>query len=590
MLIINSVIKTAALWITFLWFATVLIRKPLTTFAAAAQKVNLETLSTGKVQIDTPGNNEIKALERSFNTMIDNLHESMVERERVEKNLRDSEEKYRIMAKRTGQMVYDYELRSGAIEWSGAIEEITGFTPDEFSDVNFEQWARNIHEEDRNRAVSMLKEAMDRETVFCIEYRFKCKDGSFVPIEDSGIFLKNESGDSFRVLGNMKDISERQQMEERLRHSQKMDAIGQLAGGIAHDFNNQLAGVFGGVDLLSPRLEDEKSRRFLEYIAKAATRARDLTMQLLAFSRKGKNIIKHVKVHDILRETVEILKRSIDKRIEIVENFKATPDTTLGDPTQLQNALLNLAINARDAMPDGGVLRLETSVIQLDSLDNPPYEMAPGSFIRVCVSDNGTGMTQEVEQRIFEPFFTTKPLGKGTGMGLASVFGTIRNHKGSISVDTEPGKGTTFNIYLPLTISEVENHSGSARDPVKGSGHIMIVDDEEIVCDVGTEMLQCLGYTVTSFDNGVDALAHFGKDWRDVDLVILDINMPKMNGKEVFRAMRKINPSVRVLVASGHSADGDAQTIVDEGAHAFIGKPFTLESLSKAIADVFGEE
>jgi signal transduction histidine kinase/ABC-type uncharacterized transport system substrate-binding protein/ActR/RegA family two-component response regulator len=381
--------------------------------------------------------------------------------------------------------------------------------------------------------------------------------------------------------------------EDRLRQSEKLTAIGQLAGGIAHDFNNQLTGVMGYADMLSERLEEEPYKRFALAIMASARRAADLTQKLLAFSRKGKYLIVPMDVHQILGEVVSILERSIDKRVRIRQVLKVSHATILGDPNQIQNALLNLAVNARDAMPEGGDLTFETDAITLDEAycRDHHQEISPGSFLRVTVTDSGCGMTDEVKKHLFEPFFTTKEPGKGTGMGLASVYGTVRNHHGTIQVHSEPGHGTTVRLCLPLaanTVRETEGRYDSV--PARGSARILLVDDEETVRMMAPEMLRDLGYSVATCSDGREAADYYRVHWKEIDLVILDMVMPEMGGRDAFIAMRQINPRLRALLSSGYSLNGAAQGILDEGVLGFIGKPYRKAELAEIVKEALARK
>ena len=376
--------------------------------------------------------------------------------------------------------------------------------------------------------------------------------------------------------------------EDRLRQSEKLTAIGQLAGGIAHDFNNQLAGVMGYADMLAQRLDQEPYKRFAQGIMVSARRAADLTQKLLAFGRKGKYLLVPVDIHQILGEVVSILERSIDKRVRIRQVLKVGHATIMGDPNQIQNALLNLALNARDAMPQGGELTFETDALTFNEADCREHhqEISPGPFLRITVIDSGFGMSDEVKKHLFEPFFTTKEPGKGTGMGLASVYGTVRNHHGTISIESDEGHGTTVRLCLPLA-PYAAKESGERYDatPARGTARVLLVDDEETVRTMAPEMLRDLGYSVVTCCNGREAVEYYRAHSREVDLVILDMVMPEMGGRDAFIAMRKINPKVRALLSSGYSLDGEAQDILDEGVLAFIGKPYRHNELSEAVAE-----
>lgn len=381
--------------------------------------------------------------------------------------------------------------------------------------------------------------------------------------------------------------------EVRLRQSEKLTALGQLAGGIAHDFNNQLTGVMGYADMLAQRLEQEPYKRFAVGIVASARRAADLTQKLLAFSRKGKYLIAPVDVHQILGEVVSILKHSIDKRVRIRQVLNVGHSAVLGDPNQIQNAILNLAVNARDAMPEGGELVFETDIITLDEAFCRDHhgEISPGAFLRLTVTDSGCGMSGEVKKHLFEPFFTTKEPGKGTGMGLASVYGTVRNHHGLISVHSEEGRGTSVRIDLPLAPDPArELDAPHAASPARGSARILLVDDDETVRAMAPEMLRDLGYRVTTCVDGREAVDYYRAHRNEVDLVILDMVMPEMGGRDAFVAMRQINPQVRAILSSGYSLNGEAQSILDEGVLGFIGKPYRHAELSTAVEEALARK
>jgi signal transduction histidine kinase/ActR/RegA family two-component response regulator len=378
-----------------------------------------------------------------------------------------------------------------------------------------------------------------------------------------------------------------QRTSEQLRQSEKMQAIGQLAGGVAHDFNNQLSGIMGFAEMLAERLEDPELKKYADQILTASTRAADLTRQLLAFGRKGKYLNVPTDIHKVIGEVVDLLNRSIDKRIEIKRCLEANPSVVVADPTQLQNAILNLALNARDAMPQGGMLSFVTSVVFLEA--QPDEELKPGRYVQISVTDTGVGMDAATKKRLFEPFFTTKEVGKGTGLGLASAYGTIKNHGGTIRVYSELGHGSTFRVYLPV----LEEGAGPVVPEVavsapSGHGRVLLVDDEPVILEVGAAMLRRQGYEVVTCSDPREAVALYGRDWRSIDLVILDMVMPKMGGRDVFLAMREINPAVKALLASGFSINGEAQGIMNLGVMAFVSKPFRLADLAQGVARGLG--
>jgi PAS domain S-box-containing protein len=398
--------------------------------------------------------------------------------------------------------------------------------------------------------------------------------------------------------GSALDITERKLAEAegatlraRLLHSEKFEAIGHLAGGVAHDFNNQLTAIMGFGETLEETLENEQQKRFVRNIMRACQRSADLTRKLLAFARKGIVLSEPVDMHEIIREVVGLLKHSLDKRITLQTRCGASRRVVMGDPTQLQNALMNLAINARDAMPEGGTLAFETSVLTLDEdyCRAMPYEIEPGVYLQLVVADSGVGMAAETLDHIFEPFFTTKELGKGTGLGLASVYGTIKQHNGYIQAQSALDQGSRFNIFLPLSdVPMAKPIPPTPLEPHRGSGHILFVDDEALVAEVASEILTNLKYQVTLCRDGQEAVEFYATAWEAVDLVILDMVMPRMGGKDTFHALRQINPGVKVLIVSGFSIEGEAQQLLNAGALGFLQKPYRSVELVKEVAKALG--
>jgi signal transduction histidine kinase/CheY-like chemotaxis protein len=391
--------------------------------------------------------------------------------------------------------------------------------------------------------------------------------------------------------GSVVDITERKLAEEageilreRLRCSEKFEAIGHLAGGVAHDFNNQLTAILGFAETLEEISVGELQKQFAENIVRCCQRSADLTRNLLAFARKGSVLSEPVDLHQIILEVVNLLKHSLDKRILLHTRLEAEPAVVMGDPTQLQNAFMNMAINARDAMPEGGSLAFATRVVALDPARcrKMPYEIQPGVYLEATIADTGVGMAPETIRHIFEPFFTTKDLGKGTGLGLASVYGTVKQHQGHIEAESTPGKGSCFRVYLPFCDLSVPAPAPEAAP--RGNGHILFVDDEAIVAEVARGLLDTLHYQVTVCRDGVEAVEVYGTAWPTVDLVILDMVMPRMGGKDTFLALRGINPQVKVLLVSGYSIEGEAQMLLQEGAKGFLQKPFRRADLAQAVA------
>ena len=388
------------------------------------------------------------------------------------------------------------------------------------------------------------------------------------------------------IIAVVRDITEHKRLQEQLMQSQKMDVVGQLAGGIAHDFNNMLTGILGNAEMI--RLfcnSDSVIKNYAESILKISRRAGELTSKLLAFSRKGKLVSVSLDMHDIIHSAVSILERSIDKKIIIQTFLNAKKATVTGDPSLLENAILNLAINARDAMPQGGTLTLTTQNLSFDSNSSllNLKTLEAGEYLQIEISDTGCGIPKELLSKIFEPFFTTKEVGKGTGLGLAAVYGSIKDHKGAIDVYSEPGIGTVFKLYLPLEKNAAFSETTREELPEKGTGRILVIDDEEFIRKSVSDLLSSLGYEVSVADGGKKALEIYAREKDLIDLVLLDMVMPEMNGKETFLKLREINPEVKVLFSSGFNKEGRTEELMALGAKGLIPKPYRLNELSRLI-------
>ncbi len=393
-----------------------------------------------------------------------------------------------------------------------------------------------------------------------------------------------EGGRVVSVVTVIRDVTEAVLAREQLLQAAKLDAIGRLASGIAHDFNNQLAVVLGYAELLSIRATDPQLQEYAALITQVARRSADLTEKLLAFGRKGRAQSVPVDVHELIHEVVAILGRTIDPRITIRLRLCAARAVVIGDPSPLQSALLNLALNARDAMPAGGDLTFATDLVELEP-------SAGGAGLRIRVVDTGVGMSEEVRRRLFEPFFTTKEPGRGTGMGLAAVYGTISDHHGTIQVESEPGRGATFTLVLPLADGAIGAGAPAPGAPaVQGGGHVLVADDTPEVLRAECDILEALGFRVTACSDGAAALARYREAWSSVDLVLLDGTMPGLDGREALAEMRRINPAVRAVLASGHPPGPAEQRLIDELGAGFLQKPFSMAELSRCVAAALGAE
>ncbi len=405
-------------------------------------------------------------------------------------------------------------------------------------------------------------------------------------IQISSVLVDWNGKPAILVFG--RDISDQRRLEKSFHQAQKMEAIGQLASGIAHDFNNMLGGIMGAAEMLGLYLPDDaRLKKFHLMIVETANRAAGLTKKLLSFSRSSKQVSIPVNVHNIINEAVILLENSLDPRITIQVDLKATESTVIGDPSQLQNIFINLGINGSHAMPDGGTLYISSDIVELDPLycKYSTFRIQPGKHLKLEIRDGGTGIAPEHIGRIFEPFFTTKEPGKGTGLGLSSVYGTIQQHNGAITVySSKTGTGTTFHVLLPLSdIEPTEQHVPPALQ--KGSGRILVVDDEEVMRLTAKAILEELGYEVVVAKDGQEALQIYLEENSAFDLVLLDMVMPVMNGRDCFEAMRKHNPNVLVVLSSGFAREEDLREMKEHGVVGFLSKPYFSSTLSQTIHD-----
>jgi signal transduction histidine kinase/ActR/RegA family two-component response regulator len=388
-------------------------------------------------------------------------------------------------------------------------------------------------------------------------------------------------------IDQIKTEAEKQALELQLRHSQTLEAIGQLAGGVAHDFNNILGAISGYAEMIKQKFtsQNPKLDKYTSAILSSSRRGAELTGQLLAFARKGRIQKVPVNVHELVSHISLLLQHSLDKKITVVLDLAAQNPFIIGDPTNMQNILMNLAMNARDAMPQGGTLTFTTANGELDDLLKKSHpEAMTGGYIHLSVRDTGVGMDDYTKTRLFEPFFTTKDIGKGVGLGLASVYGAVKSHNGFILVDSEMGRGTVATLFIPSYKTAALTSPGNAQGGlVRGSGNVLVVDNDEAIRAIYREMLTVMGYTVEIFDNGLSAIDYYKSHFGSVDMVILDMIMEGVNGMECFRELKKINPQIRAVLSSGYNFQAEQQDILREGIRCVIQKPFDSVKLSQAV-------
>ena len=419
-----------------------------------------------------------------------------------------------------------------------------------------------------------------------VETRRLTKDAGMLDVSLSASRYLDHRGDPAGILLILRDISDNKKLRLHLMQAQKMQSIGTLAGGIAHDFNNLLMGIQGRLSLLMADMKatgaaDRHVKEIEEYIVRAA----DLTAQLLGFARSGKYEVQPTDINALIGHQDKMFGRT-KKEIVIHEDFSPGLRAVEVDRRQIEQVLLNIYVNAAQAMPDGGDLFVRTESVTLIREETAPYEVSPGEFIKISMTDTGTGMDENTRTRVFEPFFTTKAMGRGTGLGLASAYGIIKNHQGFMTVYSVLGRGSTFNIYLPACLKTPVSDKPMIEEMVTGEGNILLVDDEEMIIEVGSEMIASLGYTVRVARSGPEAIDLYQTYSDDIDLVVLDMIMPGMSGGETFDRLKQVNPDVKVLLASGYSINGQATAIMDRGCSGFIQKPFNMLALSLKIAEI----
>jgi PAS domain S-box-containing protein len=530
---------------------------------------------------------ELGRLGRAFDAMTKKVAADITERERITASLHDNEERlrYTLSAARIG--IWQMDVATGRFEWSEAMAQLFGM---EASALPAGRGAALdlVHPEDRDAvAASLIRDPADRRE-HEIGFRALQRDGSYRWFVGRSRQVTDASG-VLRLVGVLIDVTEQRTLEEQLRQSQKMDAIGKLAGGVAHDFNNLLTAILGFGQLLLEDLAPADPRREqMEAILKAAARAADLTSQLLAFSRQQLLQPVIVDVNAAVRETTVLLRRLIGENIQLEVVPSAATAQVRADASQLQQILMNLSINARDAMREGGRLTIEVAIVNLDeSYGGQHFEVRPGAYVMIAVTDTGAGMTDVVRARLFEPFFTTKRRGEGTGLGLATVYGAVKQAGGYIWVYSEPGSGSTFKVYLPRVDGEPAPEAAAPVERVAaGNETILLVEDEEGVRTLATLILERAGYRVVSATSAEEAdrthLQHAGS----IRLLITDVVLPGSSGPDLFQRLTLRDPKLKVLYMSGYTDDAVFRTGRLEPGVAFMQKPFTAVVLRQKIREI----
>ncbi len=514
------------------------------------------------------------------------------DKKRAEQALRQSEERFRLLLQNSNDLLMIVDEQARPLSVHGASRALTGREPHEMLGV---AGASDIHPDDLPAVMALhAKTLAEPGRNQRIEYRMRRKDGSWIWIEVVGRNLFADPSVNGIVI-NIRDITgrklaeaEREKLQAQLLQAQKMESIGRLAGGVAHDFNNMLGVILGHVDLaLDSAGLAQDLREDLEEIRKAADRSADLTRQLLAFARRQTIAPKVLDINQTVDGMLKMLRRLIGEDIELVWRPGRDADLVKMDPSQMDQILANLAVNARDAISGTGRLVIETSRTTLDAKQCLEHVgLVPGEYIRLAVSDDGCGMDAETQKHLFEPFFTTKERGKGTGLGLAMIFGIVRQNEGSINAYSEPGRGTTFTVYLPRHPAPGEQvQQAGATSTAAGKETVLLVEDEPAIRQVTERMLRRLGYTVIAASTPSEATDLAREHVGEIDLLVTDVVMPEMNGYDLAQRLLSIRPGLKRLFVSGYTADAIVHHgVLAEGVH-FLPKPFSIEALAAKVRE-----
>jgi two-component system cell cycle sensor histidine kinase/response regulator CckA len=505
--------------------------------------------------------------------------------------LKESEERYKKVLETIEEGYYEVDLSGNLTFFNDSVCKFLGYTREELMGMNDRKYTDEENGKNLYRAFNSVYRTGKPFTGF--EWEVIRKDGERRMVEASVYPLTESEGKVTGFHGIARDITDRKRLEEELFRSQKLESIGKLAGGIAHDFNNLLMGIQGNTSLMLFDVQPghphyERLKNIEQHVQSGA----NLTKQLLGFAKGGKYQVQPINPNEVLEKTSSMFGRT-KKEIRIHLKLRQEVWRVEADQGQVEQVLLNLYVNAWQAMPGGGNLYLETENVTFEESPLKPYNLRPGRYVKISVRDTGVGMDEATRKRIFEPFFTTKEMGRGTGMGLASAYGIIKNHGGAIDAVSGLRRGSTFYIYLPATAKDLAGEEIRAEEILKGEETILFVDDEEMIVDVSRRMLENMGYKVLTARSGKEALELIEKSSKDgpsdvprPDLVILDLIMPDMSGSETFARLRKMSLGIKILLSSGYSLSAEAMKFMERGSEGFIQKPFTMKALSSKIRGI----
>jgi PAS domain S-box-containing protein len=511
--------------------------------------------------------------------------------------LRESEERFKFVARAVSDVVWDWDLSTNTLWWNDGFLATFGFAAGEIEPTPDSRTGR-IHPDERSCVIAGMRHAIDGGAEsWSAEYRFQRKDGTYASVQDRGYILRDATGKAVRMVGGMRDLTEQKKMEAQYLRAQRMESIGTLAGGIAHDLNNVLAPIMMSIELLKIDAGDDPRRaKILDIIYLSSRRGADLVRQLLSFARGLDGQRVTLRLRELIDDLEGIIGEIFPRNIKIMAQVSDDLSLITGDPTQLHQVLLNLAVNARDAMPDGGTLTLAAANVVIDAQSAGSGRTAKaGPYVSLRVTDTGVGIPPEMHERIFEPFFTTKQIGKGTGIGLATVQTIVRSHRGFLTVKSEVGLGSTFTVYLPADPAPSPVQPGPDQAQLKlprGKGElVLVVDDEFSIRDITQQTLTAFGYRVLTASEGAEAVALYAGHSREIALVVTDMMMPVMGGVATIQALIRLNPSVKIIAASGLSASSDVNRMdiakaAEAGVKHFLPKPYTAQTLVQMVREV----
>jgi two-component system cell cycle sensor histidine kinase/response regulator CckA len=506
-------------------------------------------------------------------------------RKQKEEALKESEEKYRLLVENATDAIFI--AQDGVIKFPNPkTEEVIGYTQEELAKIPFVDL---IHTEDRDIVFERHKRRLKgEEPPSTCSFRIISKAGEELWAQLNTVLITWEGRAA--TLNFLRDVTEQRRLESQLQHAQRMEAIGTLAGGIAHNFNNVLMGIQGYASLiLLGKTSDHPDYERLNNIEQGVLNGAELTNQLLGFARGEKYEIKPTDLNELIKSQNRMFERT-KKEINIRGKYQDNPWTVEVDQGQINQVILNFYVNAWQSMPKGGDFYIQTENVTLDEDYTRPFNVTPGRYVKISITDTGVGMDEETQKRIFEPFFTTQEMGRGTGLGLASAYGIIKNHGGIINVYSEKGEGTTFNIYLPASEKKLIKEKELPEELLKGTETVLLVDDEDMVIEIGEELLQSLGYKVVIARGGKEAIELYKNRQGTIDIIILDMIMPGVGGGETYDRMKDINPDIKVLLSSGYSIDGQAAEILKRGCDGFVQKPFTMREVSQRIREILDKD